>query len=94
MRIVIAFFLLLGSIGATAQQKAAVNPKLEALKKEKGQPALQAKIKALENGNADDLQVLIQYYAKDSLKRVATVKHLVRKYPESQPAMMVRLQPF
>lgn len=94
MKNLIVIVLLLGSIGVMAQQKAEENPQLEALRKEKDQPALQAKIKALENGSAEDLNVLIQYYAKDSIKRAAYVKRLIRKYPESQPAMMARFQPF
>lgn len=94
MRLLILTFLLLGSTGLMAQQKAETNPQLEALKNEKNQSALQAKIKALENGSADDLNVLLQYYAKDSLKKAQATKRLVRKYPESQYAMMARFQPF
>ncbi|WP_341837112.1 TlpA disulfide reductase family protein [Chitinophaga pollutisoli] len=77
-----------------AQLQSEENPQLVALKAEKSQPALQAKIKKLENGSAEDLSVLIQFYAEDSAKRTIYSKRLIKRYPESQAAMMARLKPF
>ncbi|WP_346319352.1 TlpA disulfide reductase family protein [Chitinophaga sp. YIM B06452] len=94
MRKLLVIALLLVSTGAMAQLQTEENPQLEALKAEKSQPALQAKIKTLENGSAEDLDLLIQFYAEDSVKRTAYSKRLIKKYPESQAAMMARLKPF
>ncbi|QEH43235.1 TlpA disulfide reductase family protein [Chitinophaga sp. XS-30] len=94
MKKLIVIVLLLASTGVMAQQQSGENPQLEALKAEKSQPALQAKIKTLENGSAEDLDILIQFYAEDPVKRAGYIKRLVKKYPESQPAMMARLRPF
>lgn len=84
---------LLCSLSLTAQQRNA-DPKLEALKKEKDQTALRQKIKTLENGSAEDMELLVRYYDKDQAKKTAVTKSLVKKYPESQQAQMLRLTPF
>lgn len=84
---------LLCSLSLTAQQRNA-DPKLEALKNEKDQTALRHKIKTLENGSAEDLELLVRYYDKDQAKKTAVTKSLVKKYPESQQAQMLRLTPF
>lgn len=94
MRNLLIIVLLLVSTNIMAQLQSEENPQLEALKAEKSQSALQAKIKKLENGSAEDLDVLIQFYAEDSVKRTAYSKRLIKKYPDSQVAMMARLKPF
>lgn len=77
-----------------AQQKPEANPKLQALQNEKDQTVLQQKIKALEEGTAEDLDLLIQYYDKDAANRNAIIKKLLKKYPQSQYAGMQRLKAF
>ncbi|WP_256003525.1 TlpA family protein disulfide reductase [Pedobacter deserti] len=94
MKIYLLTALLVLSTGAMAQTQAEENAQLKALQNEKSKAALQTKIRTLENGSAGDLNTLIQYYVKDSVKRVQVSRRLVRKYPESQEAMMVRLRPF
>lgn len=84
---------LLCSLSLTAQQKNA-DPKLDALKKEKDQTVLRQKIKTLENGSAEDMELLVRYYDKDAAKKAAVTKSLVKKYPQSQQATMLRLTPF
>lgn len=84
---------LLCSLNLTAQQRNA-DPKLEALKNEKDQAALRQKIKTLENGSAEDMELLVRYYDKNAAKKASVTKSLVKKYPESQQAQMLRLTPF
>lgn len=84
---------LLCSLSLTAQQRNA-DPQLEALKNEKDQTVLRQKIKTLENGSAEDMELLVLYYDKDATKKAAVTKNLVKKYPQSQQAQMLRLTPF
>lgn len=92
-KLVLALFLL-GSTSIRAQERPSVSPKLEALQKEKDQTLLQQKISTLEKGTVEDLDVLVQYYAKDSAKRANATKRLLEKYPESINARMLRLSSF
>ncbi len=77
-----------------AQQERNINPKLVALQNEKDKTALQQKIKVLEKGTAEDLDLLIQYYDNDSTNKAAVTKMLFKKYPDSQQARMVRMTSF
>lgn len=88
-------FLLLGSLSSVAQQRqAAVNPRLAVLENEKDPANLQKKIKALEGGTVEDLDLLIQYYDKDTAKKNAVTKLLLQRYPQSNNARMLRVTSF
>ncbi|WP_127130911.1 TlpA disulfide reductase family protein [Pseudoflavitalea rhizosphaerae] len=86
--------LLFGSIHVMGQQGRNENKRLEALQKETNQAALKKKIKDLENGALEDLDLLLQYYKKDPVKKAAVVKLLNKKYPESQSAKFARMTLF
>ncbi|MGN6421448.1 MAG: TlpA family protein disulfide reductase [Pseudobacter sp.] len=86
--------IMLFSLSLFAQQKKPANPKLAALKNEKNQTVLQKKIKALENGTVEDLELLIQYYGKDEKKKDAVTKILLKKYPHTDNARMLRMMSF
>ncbi|AOM79345.1 hypothetical protein BFS30_20535 [Pedobacter steynii] len=77
-----------------AQEEQESNPKLEALRTEKDQKILQTKIKDLENGTAEDMDLLIQYYNNDAAKKDAITKSLLTKFPDSQSARMQRMVSF
>lgn len=94
MKKLIFAFLMLGTLSVTAQQNRNINPKLEALQNEKNKTVLQQKIKALENGTAEDLFLLIEYYKKDSDKKNVVIKSLNKKYPQSEQARMARMISF
>lgn len=94
MKSIVIAVLMFFSINIIAQQNEGINPKLEALLNETNQKVLQQTIAELENGSAEDLDLLIQYYSKDSVKRAATTKLLLKKYPESQQAMFIRVTSF
>lgn len=96
MKELILAVLMLGtlSIMAQQQQQTGGNAKLEALQNEKDPKIRQQKIKALENGSVADLDLLIQYYADDQVKSAAATKALMKKYPESEQAKMLRLRSF
>jgi len=93
MKKTILGLLIFLSMSAMAQ-KPNTDTKLDALRNEKNQSTLQHKINNLENGNAEDLDLLIRYYAKDAKKKDAISKKLLRKYPDSQNAVMLRLTSF
>lgn len=90
---VLAFFMLF-ALNLTAQEWDLKDPKLEALKKEKNSVSLQKKIKQLEKGSVEDLDVLIRYYAKNKSKSELITKKLLKKYPNSMQARMLRMQDF
>lgn len=94
MKTLVLTILMLSSLNIMAQQNPNANPKLEALQNEQNQTVLQQKIKALENGTVADLALLIQYYNKDSAKKDAITKHLLKKYPQTEQARMLRLGSF
>ncbi len=82
------------SLNLIAQQNGNVNQKLEAMRNETDQKVLQQKIKALENGDAEDLDLLIQYFNTDSSKKATATKLLLKKYPDSQYAKNIRISSF
>ncbi|SKB39458.1 Peroxiredoxin [Sphingobacterium nematocida] len=94
MKNIVWVLLLLLSWSGYAQENELGNQKLEALKNEKDKSIRVKKIKELENGSADDLQVLIQYYEKDKANKEQIGEKLRNKYPESFPAQMSRMQLF
>ncbi|GGH30138.1 TlpA family protein disulfide reductase [Sphingobacterium alkalisoli] len=87
-------FLMLFTLSTDAQESEYKNPKLEALQNEKNKATLDKKITDLANGTAEDLDVLIQYYAKDEAKKKQVSDKLLQKYPESINARMLRMQLF
>ncbi|EDM36506.1 hypothetical protein PBAL39_24600 [Pedobacter sp. BAL39] len=95
MKKIILAILMLSSLSVLAQRQGeTANPKLDALKNEKNQAVLQQKIKSLKSGTAEDLNLLIQYYDKDAVKKDAVAKILLKKYPQSQNARMQRMISF
>ncbi|MGJ1409112.1 redoxin domain-containing protein [Sphingobacterium thalpophilum] len=94
MKNTIFILFMLFTMNVIAQEEDVIHPKLEALKKEKNSVALQKKIKILEQGSAEDLSLLIQYYAKNKKKSELISKKLLKKYPGSDQARMVRMQEF
>ncbi|WP_442591243.1 redoxin family protein [Pedobacter sp. AW31-3R] len=96
MKKIILAILMLTSLSIMAQQREeeATNPKLDALKNEKNQAVLQQKISTLKSGTVDDLELLIQYYHKNAVKKEAVAKILLKKYPQSQNARMLRMTSF
>ncbi|WP_083252142.1 TlpA disulfide reductase family protein [Pedobacter steynii] len=86
--------VMLCSLSIMAQEEQESNPKLEALRTEKDQKILQTKIKDLENGTAEDMDLLIQYYNNDAAKKDAITKSLLTKFPDSQSARMQRMVSF
>lgn len=96
MKKIILAILMFSSLSIMAQQtgEGDANPNLEALKNEKNQIVLQQKLKALENGTDEDLMILIQYHDKDAAKKEAVTKTLLKKYPQSQNARMMRMMSF
>jgi len=94
MKKLVLVVLMFSALNLLAQQNQNVNPKLERLQNETNQTVLQQKIKALENGTAEDLDLLIQYYKNDTDKKVAATKILLKKYPDSQNARILRLTSF
>jgi thiol-disulfide isomerase/thioredoxin len=86
--------IMLGAINLTAQDSRNENVRLEALQKETNQDVLKKKIKDLEKGTAEDLDLLIQYYKKDPAKKAVIVKLLNKKYPGSQSAKFARMTSF
>lgn len=85
---------MLFACNAIAQEVDRTEQKLEVLKKEKNNIALQKKIKVLEQGSAEDLNVLIQYYAKNKAKSEVIKKKLLQKYPGTMQARMVRMNEY
>jgi len=94
VRKIILALLLFTSVNLVAQQNLNIKPKLEAMRNETDQKVLQQKINALESGSADDLDLLIQYFNKDSSKKAETTKLLLKKYPDSQYAKNIRIISF
>src|SRR5688572_11534664 len=94
MKKVLLALLMFCSINMMAQDRSGGNSQLATLRNEKDPVLLQEKIKVLENGTAEDLMVLVQYYNRDSLKKSAVTKTLNRKYPQSNEARMARLLSF
>lgn len=94
MKRIILALLLLCSLRSTAQDGSARTPKLDALRNEKNPTVLQHKIKELEAGNAEDLMLLIQYYDKNAAKKNIVTKKLLKKYPRSEYASMMRMTSF
>lgn len=83
--------LMLITFSAMAQQTGTT---IEKLQNEKDPEILQQKIKALENGSAEDLFTLVQYYRRDSVNRARVAKILYKKYPNSESAKMTRMTSF
>jgi len=94
MKKIIITLLFFTSLNLVAQQNRNVNPKLEALRNETDQKVLVQKIKAMESGSAEDLDLLIQYFNRDSSKKAATTKLLLKRYPESPFAKNIRITSF
>ena len=94
MKNIVFAFLMLFALNVMAQEDFPAASKLEALKSEKNKAALQKKIKALEEGSAEDLSILIMYYDKDKAKRELINKKVLKKYPASVPARMARMSEF
>ncbi|MCK9629210.1 MAG: TlpA family protein disulfide reductase [Bacteroidales bacterium] len=94
MKKIFLAILMFFAINAMAQQEQNTNTKLEALQNEKNKTALQQKIKVLEKGTAEDLDLLIQYYNNDSINKAVVTKMLLKKYPDSQQARMARMTSF
>jgi len=94
MKKLVLVVLMFSALNLLAQQNQNVNPKVETLQNETNQTVLQQKIKALENGTAEDLDLLIQYYKNDTAKKAAATKILLKKYPDSQNARILRLTSF
>ncbi|SDK65504.1 Peroxiredoxin [Pedobacter sp. ok626] len=93
MKHIFLTIFMLSTLSMMAQEPEG-NPKLEALRNEKNQTVLQQKIKGMENGSAEDLDLLIQYYSKDATKKDAATKSLLKKFPESNQARMQRMVSF
>lgn len=91
---IVLVLLILFSCSAYAQESESENHKLEDLTKEKNKSILNEKIKKLENGSAEDLFILFQYYEQDKAKKEQIVQKIGNKYPESFAAQMVRMQMF
>ena len=91
--LILALFMFF-ALNAIAQEQELTNPKLELLKNEKNSAALQQKIKNLENGSAEDLNLLIQYYGENKIKSEEVRKKLLKNYPGSVEARMVRMLDF
>ena len=85
--------LMLCSFRMMAQQ-AETNPKLKALRNEKNPAVRQKKINALKNGSVEDLELLIQYYEKSPAQQDVVVKSLLKKYPQTENAMVLRFKSF
>ncbi len=92
-KIFFALFML-STINLLAQRAQNDDSKLASLQNEKDQAVLQEKIKAMENGTAEDLLVLVQYYKKDADKKNTVIKILNKKYPQSEQARMARITSF
>lgn len=86
--------LILGAINVTAQQSPNENPRLAALQKETNQDVLKKKIKDLEKGTTEDLDLLLQYYKKDPAKKAVVVRLLNKRFPGSQSAKFARMTSF
>ena len=91
MKTLFIAILMVGSLSLLAQESKSTNPKLEALQNEKDQNILQQKINALTNGTVEDMELLIQYYAKDAAKKDALTNSLLKKYPHTANARMIRM---
>lgn len=85
---------LLCSVGLNAQEQSESNPRLDALRNEKNASVLQKEIQKLEDGSVEDMELLIQYYGRDTAKKNPVIWKLVKKYPETQAAKMQRLSFF
>jgi len=96
MKKIILAILMLSSLSILAQKRkgTSIESKLNALKVEKNHKILLQKIKILENGSDEDLMVLVQYYDKNAAKKETVTKSLLKKYPQSQSARMLRLTSF
>lgn len=96
MKKIILAILMLSSLSILAQKRkgTSIESKLNALKVEKNHKILLQKIKVLENGSDEDLMVLVQYYGKNAAKKEMVTKSLLKKYPQSQSARMLRLTSF
>lgn len=94
MRNLVVVILMLSTLNLMAQRAQNDESKLASLQNEKDKAALQEKIRALENGKAEDLMVLIQYYNRDSVRKSTITKILNKKYPASYEARMARLLTF
>lgn len=94
MKKLIFAVLMSGSLSITAQGTKKDSITLESLKKETNQTVLQQKIKTLENGSAEDMFLLTQYYGKKSSKKDAVIKKLNKKYPDTGLARMARMSYF
>ncbi len=94
MKKILFVILLFSMLNMTAQENQKNSLTVEALQSETNQTALLQKIKALENGSASDLFVLVQYYKKDVKKRNAITKQLNKKYPKSEQAGIARMTAF
>ncbi|MFI0429395.1 TlpA family protein disulfide reductase [Mariniflexile sp. HMF6888] len=89
----ILFILMFTSLSVMSQELD-LDATLEALRNEKNQKELNQNIRRLENGTAEDLFILIEYYNKDDDKKNAIIKRLNKKYPQSTQASMARMMSF
>ncbi|SMC55056.1 TlpA disulfide reductase family protein [Pedobacter africanus] len=96
MRELIFIMLMLSCLSVVAQQreKEGNNAKLAVLKQTKNKTVLNQRIKDLENGSDQDLWTLIQYYDKNEVKKNAVTRILLKKYPNSKNAQMMRITSF
>jgi len=96
MKRIVFLMLMFSCLVTLAQRKKKddTDSKLAALRQTKNKSLLQQKIKALENGSDQDLWTLIQYYDKNEIKKDVVTKILLKKYPDSPNAQMMRLTSF
>lgn len=87
-------FIMLSSLSLRAQQSDEDGISLQTLQNEKDKSVLDKKIKELKNGSANDLFVLIQYYADNPKEKEKVTQTLFRKYPNDMAARIIRMQSF
>ncbi|MCL6220448.1 TlpA family protein disulfide reductase [Zunongwangia pacifica] len=96
MRKLIFTLLVLSAFKLLAQEEIVTKNTLQNLQEETNQTVLHDKIAALENGTAEDLNVLIEYYDQEEndAKKDAMIERLMVKYPASEYARMRRMVSF